>query len=218
MLSNEIYAIPLDTELVFINPRQSNRGRNEKTLQDVSNDRIAYGKRVDNKRYDRTGWSGWHASTANFKETTERTFGILVESVSSQGSPLYAVVSPKEFVAKREEYDAYWEVENKRRQAVAEERQRQRAVEEEKRQRRYAVQEQSRAQLAPIASRTAEVVRNNIIEVLGTKVADLASVNIKAVGEWRDLDTDAERFDGTIDGTVTLPYKAFERLLEKLAG
>lgn len=215
MLTPEIEKLPLATEWAVISKNNNNKYKNETTLDAVEPDRISYGVRVNGLRYSLDHGPKWSHDTSSFTQIHGRSFGFLMKFIHDNGTDVYAIIKPTNFIATRKAYDAYWDGEKFRRAEARVAKMAQEARDKEEYQRRREIESERMAQAKPEAQHTAEVIAKNIEVLLGSSTRSTARVEVSADGNWQGIGTPQETYRIIQKGSITLQLNDFQRLLEK---
>lgn len=219
MLSQEVLKVALSTPVAIINPRQTNRGKRESDIQKVEPTRVVKAERVSDKRYlipysayNNTAYS---IDTFDVAPAGEKSFGYAFKwEYNSQ--TVYSIVSARNVVAEWDTYMDFWTAESMRR----DEAERLRALERQERairdQKRFEMRAQAEAQLYPMIERTTTVLLDNVKVLLGTSATERTKVSLSITGLFVNENTADEKYQAKIDGTVSLSYQDFQRLVEKV--
>lgn len=215
MLTPEILKVSTTTEWAVISKNLNNKYKNETTLDAVEPDRISYGVRISDTRYSMDHGPRWSPDTSSFTQTYGRSFGFLMKFTKDDGTDVYAIIKPANFIATRKAYDAYWDGEKVRRAEARVAKMAQEARDNEEYQRRREIETQRMAQAKPEAQHTAEVIAKNIEVLLGSSTRNTARVEVSADGNWQGIGTPEETYRIIQKGSITLQLNDFQRLLEK---
>lgn len=215
MLTPEIEKLPLTTEWTVIRKEQHNKQKFETTVDAVELDRIRYGTRVNGLRYSMDHGPRWSEDSTVYTQIHGRNFGFLMKFTRDDNSVYYSVIKPTNFIATKDEYKAYWDVETVRRdeERIAKAAEQARANEEY--QKRRTIETERMVQARPEAEHTAEVISKNIEVLLGSNTVRTARVSVEVDGTWEGIGTPQETYRIIQKGSITLQLKDFQRLLEK---
>jgi hypothetical protein len=194
----------------------------EKRLEDISPSRVIFVHLYDTHLYH-TGY-GVGADISRFQRvfggTKDVGYLVLEKRPNPTGGETnhYRVIRARDFIAKADDYESVWVVEQARLDAEAEANR----IEQEKRDaeanRRRLIQENKLGVAREQADNTAETIKKNLVVLLGNAIAETALVSVRVDGQWQTYDDGATEQDYIISqsGSVSLGIREFQRLLNKI--